>query len=162
MSVVAQNDSMTQISITDPRPRFHQRGEDLVNLEQVNLLRVQPLSQPELELTKPLFGRDFVAGYSEGSSHWSLLKRDAIQSLEFCSRSDAPEVKMVWSRRAIGETLAGFDFPAECSISFYDSKIGNLRIFVEGVFRGFLITNQQRPLAIPISSISSITFLSHQ
>ncbi|MFM7014307.1 MAG: hypothetical protein ACKOXT_04920 [Actinomycetota bacterium] len=152
---------MTQISISEPRTRFHQRGENLVNLEQVNLLRVQPLSEPELELTKPLFGRDFVAGFSEGSSHWCLMKRDAIQSLEFCSRSDAPDSKIVWSRKAIGETLSGFDFPAECSISFYDSKIGSLRVFIQGVFRGFLVADQQRPLAIPISTISSITFISH-
>lgn len=96
---LAQSEALNASTQTDP----------------VNLVRVTDFRGRVIELTAPLMGRDFTAGFIDGGSNWMIIRYSSIATLQMHYRSESSHPPRMWSRKTFQEIIGGFSFPIEVS-----------------------------------------------
>ncbi len=121
-----------------------------------NLVRLQLLNGSCRELTNPKLGRDFLAGTLEDGYSLGVFRKNILRSTEFALQPELSSELMQYTRRTVGELLAGQLFPALAKLGYLESNLPVQKLRLIGVARGFLFTDFFQNPAIPIASLGSI------
>lgn len=121
-----------------------------------NLVRLQLLDGTSRELTNPKLGRDFLYGTLEDGRTLGVFRRIILRSVEFHHQLHLSSNQLEYTRRAIGELLAGKPFPALARIGFLEPQAVPQQVHLVGITRGFLFTDHFGNPAIPIAALGTI------
>jgi hypothetical protein len=124
-----------------------------LGISQATLLRIQLLSGSLREVTQPLIGRDFVAGLLEDGLTSGFIRKEAISSIEFSVQSRS-SIRLVWTRRTLGEQLREISFPTSALVQFRDFSSKPQRLQLIGCIRGFLVLDYPNKPTVPIKAVS--------
>lgn len=121
-----------------------------------NLIRLQLLDGSSRELVDPKLGRDFLAGTLEDGKTFGVFRKSILRSVEFVNEQERSSKNTEYTRRAIGELLAGRQFPALARIRYLEPQASGQQVRLIGVSRGFLMTDFYGSPAIPIAALGSL------
>lgn len=121
-----------------------------------NLIRLRLLDGSSRELVNPKLGRDFLAGTMEDGQALGVFRKSILRSVEFANEMDLSSHLLELTRRAIGELLAGKQFPALARIRYLESQAAEQKVHLLGVIRGFVVTDFYTNPAIPIAALGSL------
>jgi hypothetical protein len=119
-----------------------------------NQLRLIDLDGLSREITKVKIGRDFVSGLLEDNKTELCIRKNFLKSLEFQISSDPNLPDIHWSRKAMGEQLASFSYPASACIRYAEQTGARARFVVLGCIRSLLVTDFYQNPVIPVAAIS--------
>lgn len=132
-------------------------GSGLFSFESpVKALRIQLPTGITREITHPTLSREFISGVLEDSKTQGFFRSSSIQSLAFLSELENDLPELVHTKKSVGELLLQMHFPTECRVYFRDGERTFQKVRVIGLYRGFLITNPQPGLAIPLAALSAL------
>lgn len=121
-----------------------------------NLVRLQLLDGTSRELASPKLGRDFLYGTLEDGTTLGVFRKSTLRSVEFSQQRQLSSNQLEYTRRAIGELLAGRQFPALARIRFLEPQAAPQQVHLVGITRGFLFTDYFGNPAIPIAALGTI------
>lgn len=108
------------------------------------------------ELSNPKLGRDFLAGTLEDGKSFGVFRRSILRTVEFSHHNELSSNLLQITRRAIGEVIAGAQFPALARIRYLEPGPTEQQVVLIGVIRGFVVTDLLGNQAIPIAALQSI------
>jgi hypothetical protein len=122
----------------------------------ITTLRLQLPDGSSRELTHPRLSRDFVSGRLEDAKSQGYFRRSSLSGVEFHfdELNDLPELS--FTRKSVGEQLLEHQFPSSLRICYRESQLQPQKVRAIGIYRGFIVTDSSRNLAIPLSALSSI------
>lgn len=126
-----------------------------LSISQATMLRIQLLGGSQREVTVPLIGRDFVSGLLEDGLTRGFIRKESITSLDFTMQSHS-NIRLVWTRRTLGEQLREFNFPIRALVSFRDVVSKPQRLQLIGYARGFLVLDYPNRPLVPVAAVSAI------
>jgi hypothetical protein len=124
--------------------------------EPINTLRLVLPNGSSREITHPQLSRDFVSGRLEDSRSQGFFRRSHITSVEFLSDELSNLPELVYTRKTVGEQLLDFAFPVQLRVCYRQLADRPQKVIAVGLFRGFLVTDFQHNLAIPLAALSAI------
>ena len=123
----------------------------------VNLIRTINITSEVQELTAPLIGRDFVAGFLDGGSNWLILRHQWIQSLESFHRLETNHPIRSFTKKTFQEVIQTMSLPAEISWRhLYGETQQTHRGIAVNCSNGFLELSSLPVKSIPLNSLGQI------
>jgi hypothetical protein len=122
-----------------------------------NVVRTLSFTGEVNELTAPLIGRDFVAGFLDGGSNWLLIRHQFLQSIEEFHRPENRHPNRSNTNKTFQEVVQDFSFPAEISWRQLNSEPHQTRKGLALACRdGFLDIYLATKVCIPLLSVGQI------
>jgi len=149
---------MISFQMTQPRAKTNLAPykSPLVESETTNLIRVRSTFGEVAELSAPVIGRDFVAGFIADTDLFQLIRKELISSINLEHRDYLNSVNLEWSRRSAGEYLNRLSTPTDVHMILANNPGSEFKAWLTGIYRGWLFFDSGFS-AVPISSIARLT-----
>lgn len=126
-----------------------------ISFQEITSLRIHLQNGERRELTSPVIGREYFAGFLEDGLSWIVVRSTCVVGLDFTQAAD-PSPFVSFTRLTATEILAQRPLPQSGSITALSHGYRNRKVWVRGVARGLVLLSEATFDAVPFLAIDWI------